>query len=136
MTKNKNFIKSISSLAILFFIFFYNFQNAFANTTAQNLFENFSRAAGSKGAGYKFGSSPAIIIGQILLYALTLVGVIFLALTIYAGFLWMTAGGNEEKIKKAKGMLTNAIIGLIIIMASYIITDYVLKAITSAVGMY
>ena len=33
---------------------------------------------------------------------------------IYAGFLWVTAGGNPEGATKGKQMLTNAIIGLVV----------------------
>ncbi len=86
-------------------------------------------------AGYKTGpSAPTIdiIIGDIIFYVLSFVGVIFLILTIYAGFTWMTAGGNEEKIKKAKKLLTNSIIGLIIALGAAAITNYILLQLSSA----
>jgi nitrogen fixation-related uncharacterized protein len=60
---------------------------------------------------------------------LGLLGVIFLVLIIYAGFLWMTAGGNDDQVGKAKGLLINAIIGVIIIVAAYAISYFVLSAI-------
>ena len=63
-----------------------------------------------------------------------LVGVIFLVLLIYAGFRWMTAGGNEEAIKDAKQMLLNAVIGLVIVLAGYAITTYVLQSVMMATG--
>jgi nitrogen fixation-related uncharacterized protein len=59
---------------------------------------------------------------------LGLLGVIFLVLIIYAGFLWMTAGGNDDQVGKAKGLLINAIIGVIIIVAAYAISYFVLNA--------
>jgi len=71
-------------------------------------------------------STPADIAGNIIGYALGLLGIIFVILVIYAGFLWMTAQGNEEQITKAKKMITNAVIGIIIISMAYIITNFVL----------
>lgn len=64
-------------------------------------------------------------IGTVIAGALALVGTIFLILTVYAGILWMTASGNEEKVTKAKNIITAAVIGLIITMAAYAITSFV-----------
>ena len=63
-------------------------------------------------------------IGNILRIVLSFLGVIFLILIIYGGFTWMTAGGNEQQITKAKGIIFNAIIGLIVVLAAYAITAY------------
>lgn len=71
-------------------------------------------------------------VGKIIRIALTFVGTIFLALTVYAGFLWMTAGGNEETVTKATGILKMATIGLIIVLAAYSLTLFVLYALTRA----
>ena len=72
------------------------------------------------------------IIGGIISVALGFIGVLLFALFIYAGFLWMTAGGNEEQVKKAKGLIMNAVIGLIIVIASYAIADFVLTQLSQA----
>lgn len=45
-----------------------------------------------------------------------------------AGFKWMTAGGNEEKIESAKKLLTGAIIGLVIVLISYAVARFVISA--------
>jgi hypothetical protein len=58
------------------------------------------------------------------------VGVIFLVLMIYGGLTWMTAGGNEEKVGKAKKVIVNSTIGLIIVMLSYAITYYIIQTVT------
>ncbi len=68
---------------------------------------------------------PRLIIAYIIKIFLGFLGLIFLILIIMAGYTWMTAGGNEEKITKAKDTLQTAIIGLIIIMAAYAIADYI-----------
>ena len=102
------------------------------------IMDRFYNAVGKGGAGYSVDSSAnfeealPMIIGRIISYILALVGVFFLILTIYGGFLWMTAGGNEDQIKKAKKYLTNAIIGLIIVLAAYSITFFVVDTISSA----
>ncbi len=71
-------------------------------------------------------------IGLIIRVILSLVGTIFFVLTVYAGFLWMMAQGNEEQVTKATGILKMAVIGLIITLASYIISIFVIAAITGA----
>jgi cbb3-type cytochrome oxidase subunit 3 len=63
--------------------------------------------------------------GQIIGTILSFVGVLFLILMIYAGILWMTAQGNENQVNKAKGLLVNGIVGLIIVFAAYAITSFI-----------
>jgi len=64
-------------------------------------------------------------IGSIVGVVLSFVGVIFLILMIYAGLVWMTAQGNQEQVNKAKDLMINAIIGLIIVLAAYAITAFI-----------
>lgn len=66
------------------------------------------------------GSVSTVIVG-----ILSLAGTIFLVLTVYAGIMWMTAQGNDEKVTKAKDIVTQAIIGLAITLAAYAITAFV-----------
>ena len=37
---------------------------------------------------------------------------------------WLTAGGNEEKLKKARGRMVDAFIGLALLVASYAIMRF------------
>lgn len=85
--------------------------------------------------GYDVDNTPALelLVGNIVRQVLTFLGVIFFVLTVYAGYLWFTAGGNEDQITKAKGILKNGIIGLIIVFGSYAISFYVVDAIVSSV---
>jgi hypothetical protein len=39
--------------------------------------------------------------------------------------MWMTAGGNTEQVGKAKNLITSAIIGLVIVFASYALTSFI-----------
>lgn len=72
------------------------------------------------------------LIGTILNSVLSLVGVIFLVIIVWGGFLWMTARGNDKQVETAKQLITSAIIGLLIIAGGYAITNFVLGAVISA----
>jgi len=74
------------------------------------------------------------IIGRIINIFLGFLGVIFLVLMLYAGFLWMTAGGDETKITQAKNTIRNALIGLLIIASAWAITAFIINALTDATG--
>jgi hypothetical protein len=78
------------------------------------------------------GGDVRIVIGNIISAALTLLGIIAVLLMLYAGFTWMTAGGNEEKVTTAKRTILYAVIGLAIIMTSYAITRYVIVGLQTA----
>jgi uncharacterized membrane protein len=85
-------------------------------------------------AGAKTGDTDLLdMVGNIIKILLTLLGVIFLVLVIYAGFLWMTAGGDKEKVDKAQDILKRAVIGLAITLAAYAISDFVIKNVTAVV---
>ena len=78
-------------------------------------------AASGLGAG-----DPRAITARIINIILSLLGIIDVGLMLYAGFNWMTAGGNEEKITSAKGTIWASIIGLLIILSAYAISRFVL----------
>lgn len=84
------------------------------------------------GAAYKEGQSVALFIGNIISVILGLLGVVMVGLIIYAGFLWMTAEGDKEKIHQGKEHLKNAIIGAILIMSAWTITAFVIDALGNA----
>ncbi len=69
-----------------------------------------------------------ILVGRVIRIFLGFAGLILVVLIIYGGTLWLTSGGEEEKIKKAKALILNAVIGLAIIVVSYAITVFVLEA--------
>lgn len=71
-------------------------------------------------------------IGRIINVALSLLGVIVLVIIIYGGFLWMTAGGNDEKVGEAKQWIFGGIIGLVIILSAYAIASFVISNLVTA----
>jgi len=68
-----------------------------------------------------------LIISRIIRAALGLVGIVLVGLIMYAGYLWMTAGGNEQQINDAKSILRNAVIGLAVILMAYSIVLFVMR---------
>lgn len=58
-------------------------------------------------------------IGRIIKPLIGFSGTIFLVLIIIAGTMWMTAGGNDERVAKAKKILRSAVIGLVIVIFAY-----------------
>jgi len=86
---------------------------------------------GLNDAGAVYGDTTPedirITIAKIINIILGFLGIIFIGLTIFAGFQYMTAGGNEEKTKKATGLLTNAVIGLLIILMAWAITRFTIR---------
>ena len=81
---------------------------------------------GNEGIALGTKSIPEIAAGIINIF-LGLLGVIAVTLILYGGFLWMTSKGNEDQIKKAKMLMVNAVIGLIIITSAYAISRFVLS---------
>jgi cytochrome bd-type quinol oxidase subunit 2 len=72
--------------------------------------------------------TPESVVGNLINAFLGFLGIIFIVLIVYGGFTWMTAQGNEEKIAKAKKMIGNATVGLLITLLSYFITAFVIDA--------
>ena len=95
-------------------------------------------AAGGR-TGLK-NQDPRQTVAYIIYVSLTLLGMVFVGLVTYAGFLWLTAGGEEEKIKTAKGLITNGIIGIAIVLSAYgisrLVFNYLLKATVNPLNEY
>lgn len=72
-------------------------------------------------------TTMAQVVATVIEAFLGLLGIIFLVLIVYAGYNWLTARGEEEKVNKAKDTLWRAIIGIIIVVGAYVITYFVLN---------
>ncbi len=80
------------------------------------------------------GQDIRITIAKIIRIVLGFLGIIAVGLIMYAGFIWMNSGGNEEKIAQARLILRNAAVGLVIILASFGIVSFILSNLMKAVG--
>lgn len=70
-------------------------------------------------------TDAASLIGSFVKIALDLTGIVFFGLILYAGFRWMTARDNSTMIDKSKDTIEHAVVGLIIVIAAYAITNFV-----------
>jgi len=86
--------------------------------------------------GYESSSEqdPRTLAATIISIILGFLGIIAVILIIYGGFLWMTAGGNEDQVKKAISFVKNGVIGLLIILAAWSIASFAISSLSEAVG--
>ena len=70
----------------------------------------------------------ALLINQ----AMGLLGIVAVVIILYAGFLYMVSMGQEEKLKTARQTLYNGIIGLLIVLTSYSLANFIVNSIVNA----
>lgn len=78
------------------------------------------------------GDPLAQAVGRVINWVLGLLGIVLTLLILYAGYLWFSARGNEEQVTKAKDLLTQAVIGLVIVFGAYAISYFVFYRLTLA----
>jgi len=71
---------------------------------------------------------PSQFIGRFIQILLAFIGSISLVLYIVSGFLWMTASGNTEKVTKAKSIMVWTTLGVVVMLASYMLVSFVFKS--------
>ncbi len=121
---------------LFFFLFFslilissvFCIENALATSVSQEV-----KSYGQKIYGGT-PESPPEIAALIIKTVLTFLGIVFLAVIIYGGYLYMTAAGEPEKLKKAKRTIVTAVIGFVIILISYSLTNFILRTLGGTSG--
>lgn len=91
-----------------------------------------NQAAGVTALGGGSEDQIFITIGNIVNIGLGLLGIVFFVLLVYAGFLWMTAGGESDKVEKAQTMITQAVIGIVIILSAFGVSTFVINQLIDA----
>ena len=108
---------------------------------AGSLLENINAGLRATGGAAGFNTTEAAgggqsqlmtTVGTVIKAFLTLLGIVFLVIIIWAGFNYMLSRGDTKKAESARGMILTATIGLIIILAAYAITTFVITTIGSA----
>lgn len=79
-------------------------------------------------------ADPRVVASRIINLMLGFLGLIAVVLILFAGFKWMTAAGNEDKIAESKKLMAAGVIGLIIILASWGLAQYVLSNLMTAIA--
>lgn len=114
---------------------------ALAMGTAAHAQEDVDRFFGGSGGASDFADTAGLgdsdlttTIASIINTALGFLGVVAVVIILYGGFLWMTSGGNDDKVKQAKKLMISGVIGLVIIFSSFAIAQFVIGSLSSATG--
>lgn len=81
---------------------------------------------GSTGLGT---ADPKIAIINLIRVLMGFLGIIAVAIILLGGFKWMTAQGDDTKIKAAKKLITAGLTGLVIVLAAFLIANFVISTI-------
>ncbi|MBN2854002.1 TrbC/VirB2 family protein [Patescibacteria group bacterium] len=120
-------------IKILFIIFAFLGLFLVANLSFAQSFGTEEVELGLEGA-LASAEDPRIIAGRFIQFALGFLGILAVLLIMYAGFLWMSSGGDEEKISRAKKILINGVIGLVIILSSWALATFILNRFSNVIG--
>ncbi|MFA5186156.1 MAG: hypothetical protein WC551_06725 [Patescibacteria group bacterium] len=87
----------------------------------------------AKNSGYMEGQTDLpTLVGNLINQGFSILGVLLLGLLLYGGILWMTAAGEQDRVKKAISVIRNAIIGLVIIVVAYALANFIVSALGTA----
>jgi len=113
------FIISSLSLSLILFL---STGDLAQGTAAADVFNQGLQTTATQAGIDQLAGSPETLserVGTIVNYLFGIVGTIFLIMVIFGGFVWMTAGGSDEKVGKANKIINNATLGLIFIFLAY-----------------
>ncbi|MBI4779656.1 hypothetical protein HY797_04385 [Candidatus Falkowbacteria bacterium] len=125
LSGKKIYLVSVFAIVLSFFLAANFCLAAFLNPDVQNKIN--AQAVISGDSGYDTSGDIYGLIQVVINAVLSIVGVLLLVYILLAGYNWMTAQGEEEKVNKAKDTLKQAIIGVIIIVAAYAISVFVMS---------
>ncbi len=114
--------KIIIFLIILFGLFGLKVALTNAQGAGYEIGRQLQATAGQQGAALGDPIDPRVTAVFIIRVLLSFTSIVMIGLIVYAGFTWMTAGGNEEKVEGAKTTIRNSVIGLVIVLSAYSIT--------------
>lgn len=77
---------------------------------------------------------PRETAANIIRVGLGVLGIVAVIIVLYGGVLWMTAAGNDERVGTAKKVLFSGLIGLIIILSAFALTQFVINQLLGATG--
>lgn len=119
--------KKIIATTLIILMLFFCAQVVLAQNIGTSLGGTLDAVANQAGVKTSVGSDAFLntTVGQIFTWVLGFVGIIFLGLSIYSGFMWMTAGGNEDQVQKARKKIIGATSGLAVVVLAYIGTSTV-----------
>jgi len=117
------FLKKTAIILGLLFLAVFLISPVLAQTPQLDLGLDYAQATGLANTDIR------IIVAKIIRVALGLVGITMIGFIIYAGWMYMTSAGNEEKVEISKRILKNLVIGLAIILSALGIVQFVIQMI-------
>lgn len=144
MKKAKNVFLSLCFLSAFLFLIPFNFADAEDSSQESSPPSWWSSQLGMEQVADVYGEEKNPIdvrlqAARIINIVLSVLAILLVVMIIYAGITWMTAAGNEDSVKKAKKILSNSIIGLVIVILSWSITTLIirqLEAVTTGIPYY
>lgn len=132
----KTILSSIVIVGISFSLFSFSLPS-YGDTVLENaLYKNADTETAKllqKFGGTSAIKTPGVVVFNIVQVVLGFLGIVGAIMMIYAGFLWLTSGGEEEKAKQGRTLLFQALIGTLIVLTAYTITYFVIDRLTKAV---
>lgn len=107
-------------------------KNFGANAPEQYFGANTGTGFEGLGAPGKY-KDPRELARNIINIILGFLGIVAVIIILMAGFQWMTAGGEEEKVTEARQRLIQGAIGLVLIIAAWIIAYFVIDQLVKAI---
>jgi CBS domain containing-hemolysin-like protein len=110
---------------------------AFVSAESKSLSKDVTKQLDAAGTTSGMGTTKSIkdprqVIADVIQIALSIVGIIFVVLIVMSGYWLITSAGEEDKITEAKSTLKAAIIGIIVVLSAYAITEFVAKRMYNA----
>jgi|ADurb_Met_03_Slu_FD_contig_41_257622_length_689_multi_4_in_0_out_0_1 type IV secretory pathway VirB2 component (pilin) len=104
-----------------------------ANTITSNDLWGYNTVGAYQNEGFST-TDPRQTVARIIKVALGFLGSIAVILIILAGFKWMTAAGNEDKVAESKKLMSAAFVGLVIILTAFALTNFVINSVITSIG--
>lgn len=89
-------------------------------------------AAGSSGADFGASHDPRLIAAYTIQILMGTMGIIFIAYMVYAGYLILLSGGNEEKVTQGRKVIFQAVLGVLITFSAFGIATFTARYLKEA----
>lgn len=139
--KKVKIVSLLIGVLILFVFLFHNISVAQAGTgtlLAQTNLEDQAlqqlRAGAGMGEVEEAPLDPRLMVAIVIRILLAVLGTVFFVLLILSGYWYMTAAGEEEKVKKGMNTAKRAIFGLLIVLMAYSIVNFVISRLETIVN--
>lgn len=80
------------------------------------------------------GDQLPIVLGNYINIFISALGVVMLVYLLWGGYTWMMAQGEDKQVTRAKDMIKNAVIGMVIVSLAFSISGFVIERVASVVA--